>query len=74
MQRQINNFITNHLSPYLCGYRKGYNTQQVLVSLTEKWKKILDGRDAGGAVLIDLPKLFRILNHKILIVKLHAMI
>ena len=23
MQRQINNYITNHLSPYLCGYRKG---------------------------------------------------
>ena len=26
MQRQRNNYITNHLSPYLCRYRKGYNT------------------------------------------------
>ena len=41
MQRQINDYIANHLSPYLCGYRKGYNTQQALVSLIEKWKKIL---------------------------------
>ena len=44
MQRETNNYITNHLSPYLCGYRKGYNTGQALVSLIEKWKKILDGK------------------------------
>ena len=64
MQRQINNYITNHLSPYLCGYRKGYNTQQALVSLIEKWKKILDEKSFGGAVLIDLSKAFNTLNHK----------
>ena len=29
MQRPINNYMTNNLSPYLCGYRKGYSTQQV---------------------------------------------
>ena len=45
MQRQINNYIANLLSPNLCGFRKGYNTQQVLVSLIEKWKKILDNKD-----------------------------
>ena len=72
MQRQINNYIKNHLSSYLCGYRKGYNTQQTLVSLIEKWKKILDDKGFGGAVLIDLPKVFDSLNHKLLISKLHA--
>ena len=36
MQRQINYYITDHLSPYLCGYRKSYNAQQALVSLIEK--------------------------------------
>ena len=44
MQRETNNYIANHLSPYLCGYRKGYCTEQALVSLIEKWKKILDDK------------------------------
>ena len=72
MQRQINNYITNLLSPYLCGFRRGYNTQQVLVSLIEKWKKILDNKDFGGAVLMDLSKAFDTLSHDLLIAKLHA--
>ena len=64
MQRQINNYITNHLSPYLCGYRKG-NTQQALVFLLEKWKNILDDKGFGDAVLMDLSKAFDTLNHKL---------
>ena len=72
MERQINNYITNHLSPYLCGYRKGYNTQQALVSLLEKWKNVLDDKGFGGAVLMDLSKAFNTLNHELLIAKLHA--
>ena len=72
MQRQINNYIKNHLSPYLCGYRKGCNNQQALVSLIEKWKKILDDKGFGGAVLMDQLKGFDTLNHKLLIAKLHA--
>ena len=31
-------YIDEFLSPYLCGYRKGLNTQYPLLSLTEKWK------------------------------------
>ena len=72
MQKQINNYITNYLSPYLCGYRKSYNTQQDSVSLIEKWKKILDDKDFGGAVLMDFSKAFNILNHELLIAKLHG--
>ena len=72
MQRQINNYITNHLSPYLCGCRKGYNTHQALVSLMEKWKKILDNKGFGGAVLMDLSKAFDTLNHELLIAKRYA--
>ena len=72
MQRQINSYITNHLSLYLCGYRKGYNTQQALVSLKEKWKTILDEKGFGGAVLMVLSKAFDTLNHELLIAKLHA--
>ena len=32
MQKQINNFIVSFLSPYLCGYRKGFNTQNGLLT------------------------------------------
>ena len=39
MQKQMKPFMENHLSPYLCGYRKGYNAQYALTSMIEKWKK-----------------------------------
>ena len=72
MQRQINNYITNYfLPPHLCGYRKGYNTQQALVSLVQKWKNIFDDKGSDGAVLMDLWKAFDTLNQEILIAKLH---
>ena len=35
LQYQLVNYIENHLSPHLCGYRKGYSSQQALISLIE---------------------------------------
>ena len=36
MQKQISGYyINNYLSPYLGGYRKGLNSQQALMTLTE---------------------------------------
>ena len=60
------------LSPYSCGYRKGYKTQQGLLAITKKWKKDLDDQGNGGAVLMELSKAFDTLNHDLLIVKLSA--
>ena len=40
------------------------------MSLIERWKKILDEKGFGGAVLMDLSKAFDTLNHELLIVKL----
>ena len=57
---------------YLCGYREGLTTPLALLSLTEKWKKVLDNKDFGGAVLMDLPKAFNTINCDLLIAKLHA--
>ena len=59
------------MSPYLCGYRKGFNSQHVLISLIERWRKSLDNKGYGGAVLMDLSKAFDTLNHDSLIAKLH---
>ena len=40
------------LSPYLYGYREGFSAQCAL-SLIARWKKILDEKEFGGAVLMD---------------------
>ena len=39
MQKQVTLFTEKVLSPYLCGYRKGFSTQQALISLIKRWKK-----------------------------------
>ena len=73
MQKQMTEYIEKFLSPYLCGYRKGFNAQYALLAMIEKWKKSLDG-DGGfaGAILMDLSKAFDTLNHELLIAKLDA--
>ena len=61
MQKQINDFIISFLPPYLCGYRKGFNTQHDN-----------NNKGFGGAIWMDLSKAFDTLNHDPLIAKLHA--
>ena len=72
MQKQTNDFIEKHLSPYLCGYRKGYNCQYALLTIIEKWKLSLDNNGFAGGILMDLSKAFDTINHTLLIAKLHA--
>ena len=72
IQKQINEFMEKHLSPYLCGYRKGYNCQYALLVMIEKWKLSLDNSEFAGGILMDLSKAFDTINHKLLIAKLHA--
>ena len=72
MQRQVINDVNTFLSPYLCGYRKGFSTQYALLSLLEKWKKTIDSKGFAGGVLMDLSKAFDTLNHELLIAKLHT--
>ena len=72
IHKQIGSHIERYLSPYLCGYRKDFNAQHVLLALLEKWRIMLDKRGYGGAVLMDLSKAFDTLNYDLLIAKLHA--
>ena len=72
MQKQMIAYIEKFLSPYLCGYRKGFNSQYALLAMIEKWKECLDKKGFAGAILMDLSKAFDTINHELLIAKLEA--
>ena len=69
---QLVNYIENYLSPHPCGYRKVYSFQQALISFRENWKKSLDKKGYGGAVLMDLSKAFDTIKHDLLLAKIRA--
>ncbi len=55
MYEQIMLFAECFLSPLLCGFRKGYNTQHALLKfLPETCKATMDNEGFAGAVLMDL--------------------
>ena len=64
-------FFESVFSKYQCGFRKGHSAQQCLLTMTEKWKKILDSNGSCGALLTDLSKAFDCLPNSLLIAKLH---
>ena len=72
IERQIFDYVEMFLSPFLCGYWKGYSAQQALLSMLEKWRVSLDNGGYGGGVLMDLSKAYDTLDHDLLIAKLHA--
>ena len=67
---QIQVFFDSILSKYQCGFRRGYNAQHCLITLSEKWKKSVDNGGAFGALYTDLSKAFDCLSHELLIAKL----
>ena len=72
MSEQISKFIDKNLSPYLSGFRKGYNTQLCLLLMIKKCKNALDNKKHAGAILTDLSKAFDCITHELLIAKLEA--
>ena len=72
MHHQVSEYIEKHLSPFLCGYRKGFNTQTALLSLLKKWRSTSDKKGFAGAVLMDLSKALDTINRQLLIAKLNA--
>ena len=64
--------VQSFLSPLLCGFREGYDTQHALLHFLETCKKSIDGGGVAGAVLTDLLKAFDCLNHELLIANLNA--
>ena len=72
LHRQVSSYVDQFLSTFMCGYRKGFGTQQALLSLKERWENTLDQNGYGGAILMDLSKASDTTNHDLLIPKLGA--
>ena len=49
-----------------------FNTQQALLTLVKNWRKSLDNKSFSSAILMDLQKVFDILNYDLLIAKPHT--
>ena len=64
--------MDSFFSKYQCGFRKGYSTQQCLLSMLEKWKHAVVNGKAFGLLLTDLSKALDCLSHELLLAKLHA--
>ena len=60
-------FLMIYFSKHQCGFRKGFGTQQCLLTLLEKWKNAVDKGKIFGALLTDLSKAFDCLNLELLI-------
>ena len=69
---QIDEYMKDKLSIYLCGFRKGMSAQNCLLFMIEKFRKSLDKSGKYGVLLTDLSKAFDCLSHDLLIAKLHA--
>ena len=54
MHKQMSIFVERFLSPHMYGYRKSFSAQQALLSLIDTWKKVLDRKGYGDAILMDL--------------------
>ena len=69
---QMSAFSEDIFNKQQYGFRKGYNTQQCLLKMLEKWKRSVDGGKVFGALETDLSKASDCLDHELLIAKLNA--
>ena len=72
LHRQVSSYVDRFLSTFMCGYRKGFSTQQALFPLIERWENTLDQSGYGGTIIMDLSKAFDTINHDLLMDKLGA--
>ena len=72
MYNQIFPYFDLVFSKFQCGFWKGFNAQHCLVTMIQKWRKILDKGGETGAVLTDLSKTFDCIDHNLLMAKLNA--
>ena len=72
MFTQMTKFFETIFPRYQCAFPKGFNTQQCLLAILEKWKRSIHKGKTFGTLLTDLSKAFDCLENKLLIAKLNA--
>ena len=72
MSDQMKQYMEDHISPYIFGYRKSHGPQPCLLNMIEMWRKGLDEGKVAGAILTDLSKAFDCISHDLLIAKLDS--
>ena len=68
----MSKYVKPFFSKFQCGFRKGFNAQQCLLSMLEQWKSAADNHKRFGALLTDLSKAFNWISHHLSIAKLNA--
>ena len=72
MAEQLTAYFENILSHLVSAYGKGYSCQNVILRLTELWRKALNDNNYVGTIAMDLSKAFDCMPHGLLVAKLHA--
>ncbi len=72
IKNQLSLFFQDKISPYMSGFRKGYNCERVLIRLVGNCKQASDSNMVYGIVLSDLSKVFDCLPPRLVVAKLQA--
>ena len=65
IQNKLLAYTDTFLSPFICGYRKGFSSQIALfLCLAETQKSPLDKKCFAGGILMGLSKIFDTINHE----------
>ena len=66
----MSKYFDQSFPKYQCGFRQGYNTQNCLLVIAEKWEEVLNNGRLGGVLLTDLSSTFDSIKHDLLIAKI----